>query len=169
MGKKLHRAADPMRHLSSPTQIPHSKGSQVVSPVKEASSLPGPFCPLLSRFLLFFSSPSSFHFLLPSHLPAGFAELMKLWIPSSSFSHSISVIACTGVEIAGSPHLKMKRRKKKKNENRSKIESKCFENWRHSEATLQPLQRKMPNWPCQLLPCPLPGGGRRAGRHSCTS
>ena len=134
-------------------------------PSKGSIFSPGPFSSLLPCSLLSFLS-SSFHFILPSHLLAGFSELLrKLWIPSSSFSHAISVIACTRAEFAGS---------------RSKIESQCFENGRHSEATLQPWQRAKlaPLSPAQPTPrrwaessqpqlhrLKLLGGGGSSGDH----
>lgn len=67
MGEKLHEAADEMRHLSSPTQNPHS---QVVNPVKEASSHPdlsavSCLIPFFPSFLPLFISSS-----LPTCLPA---------------------------------------------------------------------------------------------------
>lgn len=135
-------------------------------PSKGSLFSPRPFSCLLSYSLLSFLS-SSFHFLLPSHLLAGFPELLrKLWIPNSSFSHAISVIACTRAEFAGS---------------RSKIKSQCFENGRHSEATQQPRQRAKlaPPAPAQstprkwaessqpqLHPLKLLGGGGPSGDHT---
>lgn len=101
-GKKLNGAADTVRHLSFHTQNPHSQEVSPCSP--PALSAP-------SSLISFFPSslPSSFGFLLPPNLPAGVTELfMKLWLSSYNFSHSMSVIACTRAEVAGSPPLKMK-------------------------------------------------------------